>query len=731
MRNIDLLRNTLEEFYEEHRTAFKRLLYGAIGFAILSGILTIYCFSRFSALVDRRVKEGVHESARIYAAVPDIVTPSALAMHTDDVASDDEPGLMANAFDSSRARRRVVSFDDIPRDLVAAVLAGEDRTFFRHHGVNPKRIVAALVFDVKQGAAVQGASTITQQLARSLFLNRNLTLRRKASEAVIALILERRLSKQQIFAMYANEIYLGQRDSFAIHGFAEGAKAYFGKELQDLTLSESATLAGIIPAPNAFSPVQHPDRAITRRDLILRILRESEKITDAQYEEAKRSELKIAPNVDPTEGQYLVDYVQEELRRDFPEETLMAGGLKVYTTVDIPLQKAAIEAVARGLTLVEAELKKRSRKTGKPASGKTPQAGLIALDPRTGEIKAMVGGTRYGATQFNRITQAMRQPGSIFKPIVYAAALETARDGFTRFDLNPADEEGPTQITPLTVLLDEPTEFLAPKSVYAPRNFGGGYSGPVLLRTAFQRSLNVPTVSLAHAVGYARIVAMAQRLGLNPKIRAYPSVALGAFEVTPLEMAGAYTAFANGGKRAEPHAIRRVEGSDGEVLKEYDTEPRPVLSPALAYLMTHLMEGVLNYGTGAGVRSRGFRLPAAGKTGTSRDGWFAGYTKNLLVITWVGFDDGEDLKLEGSRSALPIWADFMTQAYQIHPVRDPKTLAFSPPQGVEIVRIDAATLRRGDESCGGESFYEAFLWGTAPQASCEDVEVFPSFASSQ
>jgi penicillin-binding protein 1B len=728
MTHFDDLRTTIRSLYDRHRTVFRGLLYGGIGFAVLSAVLTIYCFSKFSALVDQRVKGGLKHSARIYAAVADNSIPAAMALKTDNSLSDDEePGLMANVFDAERARKRVVSFDDIPKDLVAAVLAGEDRAFFRHYGINPKRIVGALVSDVKQGAAVQGASTITQQLARSLFLNRKLTLRRKVSEAVIALILERRFTKQQILAMYANEIYLGQRDSFAIHGFAEAAKAYFGKELQDLTLSESAMLAGIIPAPNAYSPVQHPDRAITRRDLILRILHESKNITDAQYKEAKQAELKIAPNVDVNEGQYLVDFIQEELRRDFPEETLMSGGLKVYTTVDIPLQKAAIDAVARGLTLVQAELKKRKRKSDKSEPGKTPQAGLIALDPRTGEIKAMVGGTGYGASQFNRITQAMRQPGSIFKPIVYAAALETARDGLSRFDLNPADDEGPAPITALTVLLDEPTEFVAPKSIYTPRNFGGQYSGPVLLRTAFLRSLNIPTVSLAQAVGFNRVVEMAQRLGLNPKIRAYPSVALGAFEVTPLEMAGAYTAFANGGNRVEPHAIQRVEGSDGEVLKEYETQSRSVLSPALAYLMTHMMEGVLSYGTGAGVRTRGFRLPAAGKTGTSRDGWFAGYTKNLLVITWVGYDDGEDLKLEGARSALPIWADFMKQAYQIHPVRDLKAMNFNPPPGVEVVRIDAATLRRGDESCGGESFYEAFLWGTSPQGSCADS--FISFAS--
>jgi penicillin-binding protein 1B len=315
----------------------------------------------------------------------------------------------------------------------------------------------------------------------------------------------------------------------------------------------------------------------------------------------------------------------------------------------------------------------------------------------------------------------MRQPGSIFKPIVYAAALETARNSVFQFDFIPYDDEGPELITPTTMLLDEPTEFSAPDAPYTPKNFGGQYSGPVLLRTAFQRSLNIPTVSLAQAIGYNRVVAMARRLGLNPKIQAYPSVALGAFEVTPMEMAGAYTAFANNGRRATPHAIRKVESDTGEILKVYETESKTVLSPQLAYLMTHLMEGVLNYGTGAGVRARGFQLPAAGKTGTSRDGWFAGYTKDLLVITWVGFDDGHDLNLEGSKSALPIWAEFMKKAYKIHPVRDRNAMYFTPPAGVEWVRIDSATRRRGDPSCG-EFFDEAFISGTAPKDSCADVD---------
>jgi penicillin-binding protein 1B len=692
-----------------------RILFATLGVAVLCAMFTIYWYTRFSITVSERLDGDFKNSARIYAAVPDDIPPTALALRNASASeSEDEPGLMTNFFDADRARQRIVEFDGLPRMLVRAVLAGEDRTFFHHYGLSPKRIVAAFVFDMKQGETAQGASTITQQLARTLFLTREPTLRRKLSEAMIALILERRLTKEQIFTMYSNEVYLGQRESFAIHGFGEAAMAYFGKDLQDLTLAEAATLAGIIPAPNAYSPVQHPERAIARRALILRTLHDTDEISDAEYKEADKAAMKIAPSLDSTEGHYLVDFIREELRHDFSETALLTDGMKVQTTVDIPLQRAAMEAVAHGVAAVEAELAKRKR-PAHPA----PQAGLIALDPRTGEIKAMVGGTRYGESQYNRITAAMRQPGSIFKPIVYAAALETAQD-LSRFDLNPGQDEGAEYITPASLIIDEPTEFGSPGQVYIPKNYGGQYLGPVALRTAFQRSLNVPAVRVARAIGYDRVVRMARRLGLNPQIRAYPSVALGAFEVTPIEMAGAYTAFANGGRRVEPHAIRRVTTDIGLDLKTYDAKPTSVISPQLAYVMTHLMEGVLNYGTGAGVRARGFTLPAAGKTGTSRDGWFVGYTKDLLVIAWVGFDDGQDLNLEGARSALPIWAEFMKKAYQIHPVRDMSTMNFIPPTGIEFANIDIATLARGDASCG-ESFDEAFFYGTAPSAYCGEL----------
>jgi len=272
-------------------------------------------------------------------------------------------------------------------------------------------------------------------------------------------------------------------------------------------------------------------------------------------------------------------------------------------------------------------------------------------------------------------------------------------------------------ITPLTTVMDAPKVFIYGGATYEPNNYKHQYRGLVTVRAALQRSLNLATIRVAERIGYDRVAALAKRMGLNANIKGYPSVALGAFEVTPIELAGAYTAFANEGKRIEPHALLRVEAPDGRELKAYKYEPREVLSPEIAYLMTHLMEGVIDHGTGAGVRSRGFKLPAAGKTGTSRDGWFAGYTKDLLVIAWVGFDDNRDLNLEGARSALPIWTDFMLKAYELHPVRDAAWMSFKPPSGIEIVKIDAESLLRATPSCQN-TFEEAFVAGTAPATYC-------------
>jgi penicillin-binding protein 1B len=669
-------------------------------FSIVSSAVVVHHYNRYARIIDLKLSRQVFQNtAKIYSASTELVT---------------------NLSGASRAKRRLVEFKDIPKVLVDAVTAGEDQSFFSHHGLDPIRIAGAFVSNLDEAHRLQGGSTITQQLARNFFLTAEPTWQRKMSEALIALILELRLTKEQIFTMYANEVYLGQRGSFAIHGFGEGSTAQFGKALSELTLPEAATLAGIIPAPNAYSPGKHPDLATVRRNLILRAMRHTGAITTENYEKAKQAELEIIKlTADATDAPYLVDFIREELLKDYSEQELMTSGLSVYTTLVPDLQKAAVEAVAKGLVFVEEQFAARDNK--RKNSENRPQAGLIALNPHTGEIKAMVGGTDYAASQYNRITHAFRQPGSIFKPFVYAAALETP------YDVNleePSTDDGPHMqslddrfITPLTTVMDAPTVFVYGGGTYEPNNYKHEYRGLVTVSTALQHSLNLATIRVAERIGFDRIAALAKRMGLNTKIKGYPSVAIGAFEVTPIELAGAYTAFANEGRRVEPHALLRVVAADGRELKTYNYEPREVLRPEVAYLMTHIMEGVIDGGTGAAVRARGFKLPAAGKTGTSRDGWFAGYTKDLLVIAWVGFDDNRDLNLEGARSALPIWTDFMLKAYELYPVRDAARMSFTPPPGIEIVSIDADTLMLATPLCQN-TFEEAFIVGTAPTAYC-------------
>jgi penicillin-binding protein 1B len=468
---------------------FKVFITVLVVFFIVSGAVVTHYYNRYARLIDLRLSGHVFpNTAKIYAASTKLVT---------------------NLSGVSRAKRRLVEFRDIPKVLIDAVTAGEDQSFFTHHGLDPIRIAGAFVSNLRQTHRLQGGSTITQQLARNFFLTPEVTWRRKFSEAFIALLLELRLTKEQIFTMYANEVYLGQRGSFAIQGFGEGSTAQFGKDLSELTLPEAATLAGIIPAPNAYSPSKHPDRATVRRNLILRTMRHMGAITEEDYEKAKQAELEIIKlPADATDGPYLVDFVRDELLKDYSEEELMAGGLSVYTTLDPDLQKAAVEAVAKGIKFVEAQIAARDKKKGNPERGPGPQAGLIALNPHTGEIKAMVGGTDYTASQYNRITQAFRQPGSTFKPFVYAAALETAYDldAVSEEVTSPADEPHIQSlddriITPLTTIMDAPKAFFYKGAIYEPNNYKHEYRGLVTVRDALQHSLNLATIRVAERIG--------------------------------------------------------------------------------------------------------------------------------------------------------------------------------------------------------------------------------------
>jgi penicillin-binding protein 1B len=616
-----------------------------------------------------------------------------------------DPELLTSLFDTSREKRRAMRFDDIPKVLRDAVLSVEDKRFFEHPGFDPVRILGAAWADVRHGARVQGGSTISMQVARSFFFNTDRTWRRKVAETLVALELEHRFSKQQIFELYANEIYLGNRGSFAIHGFGEASLAYFNKDVREVNLPEAAFLAGIIHAPNRYSTAERrPERAVEARDRALLAMSENGVISPAQVVDAKKIPLHIVSGgLEGSTAPYFVDMVKEHLLDRFSEADLLSESFRVYTTLDPDLQRAAAEAVNIGVKNIDAQLARRyARWIKQGQSAPKAQVGIVVLDPHTGEIKALIGGRDYGESQLNHIL-ARRQPGSAFKPFVYAAAFEGAVDGVLPL------------VTPATTVMDEPTTFDFDGKEYTPNNYGEKFHGKVTVREALTDSLNVATVKVAELVGYTRVTDMAHQFGLDPSIQPTPSVALGAYEMSPLEVAAGYTIFANQGVRTEPMFIRNVVNSVGESLERNAIRSRRALDPRVTYLVTSMMEDVINHGTGATVRARGFNAPAAGKTGTSRDGWFAGYTSNLLAIVWVGFDDNRDLGLSGAAAPAPIWAEFMNRAIQLPAYRDVQP--FEMPEGVTRVTIDPETLELATPECP-ITREEVFIHGTEPTEFC-------------
>jgi penicillin-binding protein 1B len=623
-----------------------------------------------------------------------------------------EPELITNLFDSSREKRRLVRYADLPPTLVQAILSAEDKRFFEHPGFDFIRIFGAAWADVRHSQHMQGASTITMQVARTYFLTTDRTWKRKLAEAMLSFELEQRFNKQRIFEMYANEVYLGNRGSFGIRGFAEASEAYFGKDMRQLSLPECAFLAGLIRAPNYYSASdRHPERAAQARDRVLTQMAENKYISEADVQDAKRMPLKLVRTaVTGNEAPYFVDMVKDHLLETYTEQELLSSNYRVYTTLDPQLQRAAAAAIDAGMKNVDVLLEKKYERIRK-ARGKnapvelmpTVQAALVALDPRTGEIKALIGGRDYGQSQLNHAL-SHRQPGSVFKPFVYAAAFNNAVDGAQPL------------VTPTTTVDDEPTVFEFDGQEYTPNNYGEKFMGKVTVRQALTNSLNVATVKVAEMVGYGRVVQIARQMGLGANIKPTPAVALGAYELTPIEVAGAYTAFATMGTRAEPMYVKSVVSAGGNSLEHNTPANKLVLDPRVAFLVDSILEDVLNKGTGAAVRAKGFSLPAAGKTGTSRDGWFAGFTNNLVCVIWIGFDDNHDLGLSGGATAAPIWADFMLRATTLPGYRDVKP--FDRPAGVDSILIDADTLEVATPSCPNTR-EEVYVAGSEPTQLCE------------
>src|SRR5271166_3775424 len=653
-----------------------------------------------------------------------------------------EPQMITSLFGSQdRSKRQIVTFDEIPKDLVNAVIAIEDRRFFQHSGVNYYRLMEAAGSDIFHGHRGQGGSTLTMQLSRGFFLTPEKTVKRKLTEMLIAIELEQKFSKQRIFEMYANQVPMGQRGSFSINGLGEASRAYFGKDMKELNLSECALLAGIIQRPSYLSPYRHPERALERRNLVLDSMVETDAITREQADRAKATPLKLAaPNVEASDAPYFVDLVKDQLTNQYNESELNEQAMRIYTTLDPDLQRAAADAVEVGMKLVDEQvIKQHSQKTkvGTGAAAKTdvsvdsgpmPQVAVVVLDPHTGEVLALVGGRNYGSSQLDHAI-AKRPTGSIFKPFVYAAAINTALTGqhITLQVSAPAgSDNSPPQIdtsgasgvfTPTTLVDDSQVSIAYKDEVYEPRNYHEAFHGEVTARYALVTSLNNATVKIAQGVGFGTVASLAKAAGIT-SVHATPAIALGAYDASPLEMSGAYTVFSNGGTRVSPLMVKSVRDARGEVLNDYHNDTKGVLDPRVAHVMTTMMQGVIDGGTGYTVRQRGFTAPAAGKTGTSHDAWFAGYTSNLLCVVWVGNDDYTDIKLAGGSTAAPIWAEFMKRAQKVPRYADMK--GFPAPSGVVEVQLDKVTNRLATSACP-QTYYVAFIAGTEPKQNCEQA----------
>ena len=569
-----------------------------------------------------------------------------------------EPEILSNDLSSKAGKREILSYNEIPAVLVHAILSIEDRRFFDHSGVDLSGLLRALIRNAGDERLAQGGSTITQQLVKNTYLSPEKTFQRKYAEAMLSLSLERRLSKTDILALYCNEIYLGQRGAASVRGVKEAARIFYGKELSQISLAEAATLAGMIQSPARYSPVRHPEAAHARRNVVLGLMQHNGWITAEQLAAASAEPIVLAPDhsFDNSLAPYFVDYVNRVAQSQYETS---GESERIYTTIDLELQQIAEQALKRQMDRLDKIYSDREAK---------PQAALVAIDPHTGRVLAMVGGRSYAESQLNRATDARRQPGSTFKPFVYAAALE---DG----------------MSPVRMFMDAPRDFTYDRTrTYRPANYGGGYSmREVTLRTGLVKSLNVVTVDVALQTGLARIANLATRFGL-PKPERYPALALGTEEVTPLQIAAAYAVFVNGGLRVEPKVIASLSDPPGTHSL---TSEDQVISPTTSYMITNMLAAVVERGTARKARGSVPGTAIAGKTGTSRDGWFVGYSPNLVCAVWIGFDDNAQLGLTGAEAALPAWAEFMKEAVALRP--DLGGTNFECPEGIKFVEIDSAT----------------------------------------
>jgi len=604
-----------------------------------------------------------------------------------------DPPLVASYYHSDLRERRPVSVDEVPEDLILSVLAIEDATFLEHSGVSLTGIGRALWVNLRAHEVRQGGSTLTQQLVKNIFLTHDRKLIRKLQEALLAVLLEVRFEKRDILQAYLNEIYWGRSGHVNLMGVGAASWAYFGKQPVELSLDEAALLAGMIQAPAKYHPLRHPEAARARRDEVLARLAKLRWTTSERLEAAAARPIAVLKTPLATRrAPYFADAMIAEAERRFGVSELRDGGYVLLSTLDLANQQLAEEAVRWGVAALEDGWEKGAKRAG------PLQAALVSIDPASGAIRAYVGGRDYAASQFDRVSQARRQAGSAFKPIVYAAAYEAR------------------VASPASYLHDSPLTVEFDGRSWSPRNSNNKYNGWISTRTALERSLNVPTARLALDLGLEPIIDLAHGLGIRAHLDPYPALALGAMEVTPLEMAQVYATLAAGGLRPPVHGLRVVRDRDGRTLAGVELPPpQRVLSPEVTFILTQVLAGVFERGTAVSARRQGLEGPLAGKTGTTndrRDSWFGGYSPQRASLVWVGYDDNSKTHLSGARAALPIWARF-TQA--VRPAGG--YAAFQQPPGVVDAWIDPSTGGLATELCT-EVEREYFLADFAPSTLC-------------
>lgn len=607
-----------------------------------------------------------------------------------------EPELITSIFDDVMEDRVPVPLSSVPKDVTNAIVATEDRTFYEHEGISIRGTLRAALKDLESRSLGSGGSTLTQQLVKNLFLTPERTFRRKAIEAVMAMILEARYSKQEILEAYCNEVYFGQNGSVQLIGVERASQVYFGKHVSSLSLAEAATLAGIIRSPNYFSPLRHPERARERRNVVLAGMRDMGMIDAATCKKAQAAPMTV--NEYPRSirsAPYFVDLVLKELRATYPETQLQTEGLRIFTTLDTMMQRAAEASLTEGIDRLKKDYPRIRRKK------EWPEGVILTIEPGSGYVKALVGGRDYRTSQFNRAFQAKRQPGSLFKPFVYIAAMDPSR--------------GRKAWTAATILRDSPITVEMGKTRWEPKNYDGEFHGEVPLRVALEKSYNIPAVRAAIDAGMTNVIKVASKAGIESTLEPYPSIALGSFEVTPLEIAYAYSVFANEGVKSEPLTILAVSNRNGKLLESRVTKLKRVAPASVCYVLDDILKGVLNVGTAASSRRMGFKRPFAGKTGTTsddRDAWFIGYSPRILSLVWIGYDDNTSIGLTGSSGALPIWVRYMNRIGGLVPDAE-----FQRPDDVVDREVDPETGYLTTPFCP-EKHFEIFVQGTEPTELC-------------